>query len=95
MFFPGLDNAMLTLLFQCRLTLRHNSKWATTLANVFKGGQYLPTMPHDDVFEATRAAQGVTKWFRCRAGHPYGIGDCGQPRQVGNCPCGAPIGGNK
>ena len=24
----------------------------------------------------------------------YAIGDCGQPRQLGKCPCGAPIGGN-
>ena len=86
---------MLSLLWQCQMTLNQNSKWAVSLANVIRGGQYLPTMPHDDTFEATQGAQGVTKWFRCQKGHPYGIGDCGQPRQLARCPCGAPIGGDK
>ena len=93
----GMDNGMLTLLWQCQLTLKSNSKWAVALANVIRGGQFLPTMPHDETFEAAQAltGQGVTKWFRCRAGHPYGIGDCGQPRQEAKCHCGQPIGGNK
>ena len=60
--------------------------------------KYLPTMPHDDLVEITATLGKVrgqaTKWFMCREGHPYAIGDCGQPKQLGKCPCGAPIGGN-
>ena len=55
-------------------------------------------MPHDDLVEITATLGKVrgqaTKWFMCREGHPYAIGDCGQPKQLGKCPCGAPIGGN-
>ena len=94
---PGMDNAMISLLWQFRLTLKKNSKWATSLANVIKGGLFLPTMPHDEIFEATQGGRlaGVTKWFRCRNGHAYGIGDCGQPTLLAKCPCGQPIGGDK
>ena len=60
--------------------------------------KYLPTMPHDDLVEVTASLSGrlgqATKWFMCREGHPYAIGDCGQPNQLGKCPCGAPIGGS-
>ena len=43
---PGMDSAMMSILWQFRLTLKENSKWATSLANVVKGGLFLPTMPH-------------------------------------------------
>ena len=59
--------------------------------------KYLPTMPHDDLIEVTAALTGnrqATRWFMCENGHPYAIGDCGQPKQLGKCPCGAAIGGN-
>ena len=51
-------------------------------------------MPHDDLKEATAAVRDATKWFTCQRGHSYAIGDCGQPKQLGKCPCGAQIGGN-
>ena len=34
------------------------------------------------------------RWYVCPRGHPYSIGECGRPMQIGNCPdCGANIGG--
>ncbi|CAM9834697.1 unnamed protein product [Scytosiphon promiscuus] len=37
---------------------------------------------------------GVTKYYRCRNGHSYGVGDCGMLNQGGVCPeCGDTIGG--
>ena len=53
----------------------------------------LPTMPHDDISEARGGVRDARKWFMCKQGHAYAIGDCGQPVEVGKCPCGAPIGG--
>ncbi|CAM9431888.1 unnamed protein product [Hapterophycus canaliculatus] len=37
---------------------------------------------------------GVTKYYKCRNGHWYGVGDCGLQVEGGICPeCGSPIGG--
>ncbi|KAF8420240.1 hypothetical protein EV426DRAFT_566793 [Tirmania nivea] len=34
------------------------------------------------------------RWYTCRNGHPFTIGDCGAPRQLASCPeCGEGIGG--
>ena len=44
------------------------------------------------LFLARGAVKDATKWFTCQKGHSYAIGDCGQPRQLGKCPCGAKIG---
>ena len=71
-------------------------RWTTLFANLGQNiclGGMLPTMPHDEVSETVKGVKDATKWFKCRAGHAYSIGDCGQPRQVGKCPCGEPIGG--
>ena len=43
---------------------------------------------------ARGAVKDATKWFTCLRGHSYAIGECGQPRQLGKCPCGAKIGGD-
>ena len=43
-------------------------------------------------------AVGLTHghWYKCPNGHPYAIGECGGPQQVGKCPdCGATIGGQQ
>ncbi|XP_066291012.1 E3 ubiquitin-protein ligase RNF213-like isoform X3 [Branchiostoma lanceolatum] len=59
---------------------------------------YFPTMPEDVLMEARRAlgereAQPL-HWFQCVNGHPYPIGECGQPMEQSRCPdCGAAIGG--
>ena len=94
----GMDNGMLSLLWQCQLTLKSNSKWAVALANVIRGGQFLPTMPHDETFEAKQVLTGqggVSKWYQCLNGHTFGIGDCGKPTQKAKCHCGQPIGGTR
>jgi hypothetical protein len=94
----GMDNGMLSLLWQCQLTLKSNSKWAVALANVIRGGQFLPTMPHDETFEAKQVLTGqggVRQWYQCRNGHTFGIGECGKPTQQAKCHCGQPIGGTK
>ncbi|XP_078611724.1 E3 ubiquitin-protein ligase RNF213-like isoform X2 [Branchiostoma floridae x Branchiostoma japonicum] len=59
---------------------------------------YFPTMPEDALMEARQAlaareAQPL-HWFQCVNGHPYPIGECGQPMEQSRCPdCGAAIGG--
>ncbi|XP_078674105.1 E3 ubiquitin-protein ligase rnf213-alpha-like isoform X2 [Branchiostoma floridae x Branchiostoma belcheri] len=61
-------------------------------------GSYFPTMPEDVLMEARQAlaereAQPL-HWFQCANGHPYPIGECGQPMEQSRCPdCGAAIGG--
>ncbi|KAI8522257.1 hypothetical protein Bbelb_020110 [Branchiostoma belcheri] len=61
-------------------------------------GSYFPTMPEDVLMEARQAlaeheAQ-LLRWFQCVNGHPYAIGECGQPMEQSRCPdCGAAIGG--
>ena len=33
-------------------------------------------------------------WYNCENGHPFTIGECGQPMEMATCPiCGAMIGG--
>ena len=67
---------------------------------------FLPTMPQDDleyVHESLLAARnqnfrgggdGNYVFYKCPNGHPYVIGDCGNPAIVGTCKeCGARIGG--
>uniref|UniRef100_A0A915EPG5 RZ-type domain-containing protein n=1 Tax=Ditylenchus dipsaci TaxID=166011 RepID=A0A915EPG5_9BILA len=40
------------------------------------------------------AGLDVTRWYKCRNGHIYGIGDCGQASQASRCPtCNESIGG--
>ncbi len=54
---------------------------------------FLPTMPHDEIFEAKNAVKDAA-WYFCSKGHYYAIGDCGRPAQEGKCPdCHEPIGG--
>ena len=37
---------------------------------------------------------GGLRWYHCRNGHPYSVGECGMPMQQGTCPvCKTPIGG--
>ncbi|XP_072028276.1 E3 ubiquitin-protein ligase rnf213-alpha-like [Amphiura filiformis] len=57
---------------------------------------FLPTMPEDYRMEAREAlaAKDNVQWYECQNGHPYTIGECGQPNQPGKCQdCGMPIGG--
>ena len=72
-------------------------RWTEMFSLLTRGqllNRMLPTMPHDDNSEARGGVRDATKWFSCQQGHAYAIGDCGQPRQLGKCPCGAPIGNN-
>lgn len=60
---------------------------------------YLPSIPHDDDFEAYQAfinnPNETIEWFCCPNGHLYTIGECFKPMQKSTCPtCGAPIGGS-
>ena len=61
---------------------------------------YLPTMPHDEVFEALQevGSHGATKGgktvYYCSNNHPYYIGECGQAVVTATCICGALIGGS-
>merc|ERR1711963_911423 len=91
-----MNEALMSLMWQFSVTMRHSNRWTYLLAVLSKGQpgnyKYLPTMPHDDLVEVTASLSGrlgqATKWFMCREGHPYAIGDCGQPNQLGKCPCG-------
>ncbi|RNA31081.1 E3 ubiquitin-ligase RNF213-like [Brachionus plicatilis] len=61
---------------------------------------YLPSIPHDDDFEAYQTFLNNGKenvaWFRCPNGHLYTIGECTQPMQDSICPtCKAQIGGTQ
>lgn len=55
-----------------------------------------PTMPQDDLqrLQLVIAQKDKAVVYKCPNGHPYVIGDCGNPNFVRNCPsCGAEIGG--
>ena len=59
---------------------------------------FLPTMPHDEDFEAFQAYKNTTtdafKFYRCPNGHMYSIGNCTRPATTSTCPtCKAQIGG--
>ncbi|XP_070580810.1 E3 ubiquitin-protein ligase rnf213-alpha-like [Ptychodera flava] len=55
---------------------------------------YLPTMPEDLIMEARQAITEKVRWYECPNGHPYTIGECGNPAMVYKCKdCNAPIGG--
>lgn len=59
---------------------------------------YLPSIPHDDDFEAYQAFANNPReriaWYRCPNGHLYTIGECTKPDQVAICPtCRSQIGG--
>ncbi|XP_060597666.1 E3 ubiquitin-protein ligase rnf213-alpha-like [Ruditapes philippinarum] len=64
---------------------------------------FLPTMPQDDLediknaiiasTETTKGAYKTPAYYKCPNGHPYVIGDCGQPVMKSKCQCGAEIGG--
>ena len=92
------DQGGLAVLIQhCRVVFSKSKSTGFSKLSQGKLSQFLPTMPHDEVFDTLkgliRNPQNATKMFYCPNGHPYAIGDCGQPRQVARCPCGAPIGG--
>jgi hypothetical protein len=60
---------------------------------------YLPSMPHDDDYEAFQAYKNTTKdpfkYYSCSNGHFYTIGDCTRPNAVSKCPtCKEEIGGS-
>ncbi|XP_062570766.1 E3 ubiquitin-protein ligase RNF213-like isoform X2 [Saccostrea cucullata] len=68
-------------------------------------GSFLPTMPEEGLSaeikaELQRMEELANKhyhtvtWYRCPNGHPYAVGDCGNPTQLGHCyQCKAEIGG--
>ena len=59
---------------------------------------YLPSIPHDDDFEAFQAFSNnpkeAIKWYCCSNGHLYTVGECFQPMEHRKCPtCNDLIGG--
>ncbi|OPL33047.1 hypothetical protein AM593_02814, partial [Mytilus galloprovincialis] len=79
----------------------------TPLVNIARKPQkmvssYLPTMPQDELLEIKEAVLAARRgnvnenpvFYRCPNGHPYIIGNCGNPAYVGVCKeCGREIGG--
>ncbi|XP_071137099.1 E3 ubiquitin-protein ligase rnf213-alpha-like [Mytilus edulis] len=79
----------------------------TPLINIARKPQkmvssYLPTMPQDELLEIKEAVLAARRgnvnenpvFYRCPNGHPYIIGNCGNPAYVGVCKeCGREIGG--
>ncbi|CAE8647524.1 unnamed protein product [Polarella glacialis] len=56
---------------------------------------YWPAMPESEE-SAVMGALGFVGWYVCPRGHPYSVGECTRPMQLGVCPvagCGCPIGG--
>ena len=89
----GLTNtAKILLQIQLRLCLglvEFPNSWIAEL--VYEPEKYL-----NRYLPATRFELPLkqVRWYVCPNGHPYSIGECGRPMQMGNCPdCGAPIGG--
>ncbi len=64
-------------------------------------GQFLPTMPHDSMFDIKNAIiagnrNDSPKWYACPNGHPYCLFDCGRPWVLHTCEvCGAQTGGSQ
>lgn len=59
---------------------------------------YLPSIPHDEDFEILQIYKNInkeaSKFYTCKNGHYYAIGDCTRPAFTGLCPtCKTPIGG--
>ncbi|CAM9402045.1 unnamed protein product [Chrysoparadoxa australica] len=60
--------------------------------NTMMSGQQLEALLTGD--GNLRREMNVTRWYQCRNGHMYGVGDCGQLNQSSTCPdCGERIGG--
>ena len=60
---------------------------------------FLPSLPHDDDFEVLQNFKQVNKeplkFFECKNGHLYSIGDCTKPATTSTCPtCKDTIGGS-
>ncbi|PFX29705.1 E3 ubiquitin-protein ligase RNF213 [Stylophora pistillata] len=56
---------------------------------------YLPTMPDDNLQEAMAGINETGSWYQCPRGHPYYVGNCGQPMEMRTCPeCKVNIGGS-
>lgn len=84
-----------------------NSQQKLPLLKIFKRllnepakfeNSYLPSIPHDDDFEAfenfKKNNQEPLKFYQCKNGHLYSIGDCTKPAMVSTCPtCKEKIGG--
>ena len=56
-------------------------------------GVYLPTMPSDDLFQVVGSQGERLHYYYCTNGHPYAVGNCGNPEETAKCPtCAVPIG---
>ena len=60
-----------------------------------------PTMADDPLYMVMKALQtagaerGANRWFKCKNGHPYSIGQCGGAMETSKCmECGESIGGS-
>ena len=89
----GLTNtAKVFLQIQLRLILglvAYPDSWIAGLVNEPHKflNRYLPASKFELPLQQVR-------WYQCPNGHPYSIGECGRPMQLGNCPdCGVQIGG--
>ncbi|CAF0865868.1 unnamed protein product [Brachionus calyciflorus] len=101
----NLDLSIQMLLMHLKILMHKNQK--KSLLELFKKiiqdpssfkNSYLPSIPHDDDYEAYKAFANNGKetiaWYHCSDGHLYTIGDCTKPATVSKCPtCGKPIGG--
>ncbi len=59
---------------------------------------FLPSIPHDDDYEIYKQFKQINnenlKFYQCKNGHYYGIGECTKPATNATCPtCGDRIGG--
>uniref|UniRef100_A0A1I8A7A0 RZ-type domain-containing protein n=1 Tax=Steinernema glaseri TaxID=37863 RepID=A0A1I8A7A0_9BILA len=76
-------------------TRESNSESLGAFQNLLKIFNNGVGVSYEERMEIKRALAGVVQsWYKCKNGHLYGIGDCGQAMERSKCPeCGAGIGG--
>ena len=56
--------------------------------------ELLPTMPANEMkMIAGAGIRDITRWYKCKNGHAFAVGQCGMTMELSKCHCGETIGG--